>query len=112
MTSPPQLTKEEQDILDFLILPSEFELSQMVAVEALDRIVASHSSAQSEDRGWSQGFQDGQTSALVDLNLFEMEIREKVLDELQRWGSGYYGYEINVATLQIKIAELRNQEQP
>ena len=47
-TPHPQLSKELQDILDFLILPSEFELSQTIAMEALDRIVASHSSAPSE----------------------------------------------------------------
>jgi hypothetical protein len=35
--------------------------------------------------------------------------RDKVLDELQRWGMGYYGYEVNVATLQAKIKELRQQ---
>lgn len=50
MTPSPQLTKEEQDILDFLILPSEFELSQEIAMEALDKIVASHSSASSEQQ--------------------------------------------------------------
>jgi hypothetical protein len=35
--------------------------------------------------------------------------RDTVLDELQRWGMGYYGYEVNVATLQAKIKELRQQ---
>jgi hypothetical protein len=37
MTSPPQ-QKDIRDILDFLILPSEFEICQTIAMEALDRI--------------------------------------------------------------------------
>lgn len=35
-----------------------------------------------DDRGWEQGFQDGQTSALTDLNLLEAKIRNEVLEEM------------------------------
>lgn len=37
---------------------------------------------QPNDRCWEQGFQDGQTSALTDLNLLETKIRNEVLDEM------------------------------
>lgn len=35
-----------------------------------------------DDLGWEQGFQDGQTSALTDLNLLEMKVRNEVLEEM------------------------------
>ena len=44
----PVLTKDMQDILDFLILPSEFEICQTIAQEALDRMCAPHTTTPSE----------------------------------------------------------------
>jgi hypothetical protein len=49
-TPPAQQDKDIQDILDFLILPSEFECCQIIAQEALDRIVSRpHTSTPKED---------------------------------------------------------------
>ena len=35
-----------------------------------------------DDRGWEQGFQDGQTSALTDLTVLETKTRNDTLDEM------------------------------
>ena len=37
---------------------------------------------QEDDRGWEQGFKDGQASALTDLNLLETKIRNDTLTEM------------------------------
>lgn len=48
-------------------------------IHKLSRPAPSH--LESDDRGWEQGFQDGQTSALVDLNVYATTIRNQTLDE-------------------------------
>jgi serine/threonine protein phosphatase PrpC len=49
----------------------------------------------------------------LDCKVCEDEIRqserENVLDKLKKWGSGYYGYEVNIQTLKEKIESLRRK---
>lgn len=93
------MTQQEQHSDDlFLITRDELDrcCDQMSAagykvsanyVEALvlsrPHIPAAPSHLSPDDRGWEQGFQDGQASALVDLNVHAATIRNQTLEEIE-----------------------------
>jgi hypothetical protein len=47
----------------------------------------------------------------IEGNKIRQSERENLLDELEKWGSGYYGYDVNIQTLKEKIGCLRRKEE-
>ena len=124
MTAEPQLTKEEQDILDFLILPSEFELCQTIAMEALDKIVASHTPAKSEQEMWATdeitehekyAADAGREKILIGLDkeiaVREYEMNRKAgLEDNMTTATGYYTAAGALNWVRKMIEELRSKQ--